>query len=63
MPKNNRGLLSSKMSKTPGPVEYLADQIAFKNKAPITKMGKASRDIPFSKYGSVHAELVRKGIY
>ena len=63
VPKNNRGLLKKGKHSSPGPMEYKPDAIVLKEKAQITKMGKASRDIPFSKYGSVHSELVRKGIY
>ena len=63
VPKKNRGLLKHGKHTSPGPMEYEPDLIAFKSKAPMTKMGRASRDIPFSKYGSVHGELVSKGIY
>jgi hypothetical protein len=28
-----------------------------------TSFGTASRDTPFSKYSSVHAELVKKGLF
>jgi len=44
-------------------MEYKPDAIVLKEKSKITSIGRASRDIPFSKYGSVHSELVRKGIY
>ena len=63
MPKKNRGLLSKGKHASPGPTEYRPDKIAFQNKEATFKIGKATRDIPFSKYGSIHAELVRKGIY
>lgn len=63
IPRNNRGLLKPGKHTSPGPSEYKPDAILLKEKTKITKMSKASRDVPFSKYASVHSELVRKGIY
>ena len=63
MPRKNRGLLTKGKHKSPGPTEYSPNKIALKPKVAMFKMSKASRDIPFSKYGSIHSELVRKGIY
>ena len=39
------------------------DNINEEHKEAMFKMTRATRDIPFSKYGSIHSELVRKGIY
>jgi len=44
-------------------MEYNPDKLSVKPKDAQFKMPRASRDIPFMKYGSNHSELVRKGIY
>ena len=59
----NRGLLSKDPHKSPGPMEYSPDSIKLKKTEAKFKMPKASRDIPFSKYGAAHSELVSKGLF
>jgi hypothetical protein len=44
-------------------MEYSPNKLAVKPKVEQFKMSRATRDIPFMKYASVHSELVRKGIY
>ena len=63
VPKNNRGLLTKGPHKSPGPTEYSPLKIANMHKEPKFKMPRASRDISFSKYNSLHSELVKKGLY
>jgi len=43
-------------------MEYSPDSIKLKKTEAKFKMPKASRDIPFSKYGAAHSELVSKGL-
>jgi len=63
VPKRDRGLLTSTPSKSPGPTDYKLTEIQkVMRKSGIFKMPKASRDIPFSKYSSVHQQLISKGI-
>lgn len=69
VPKDDRGLLTEKYFKKtqrlPGPGYYEDHLQALKTKFKdgMFKMPQASRDISFSKYGSEHTELVRKGLY
>jgi hypothetical protein len=66
MPKNDRGLLSPKrITAVPGPANYETDISAIKLRKydGACKMGNASRDISFSKYGAVHSHIVAKGLY
>lgn len=63
MTKKDRGLLTSKPSKTPGPLDYKHPEVnKVKKKEGEYRMPTATRDIHFSKYSSVHNELVTKGI-
>ena len=63
-PKNDRKLQQGSGEKvTPGPHEYDNDTIKTKLTEPRMKVGQASRDVPFSKYGALHSELVRKGLH
>ena len=66
VPKNDRGLLSPrKKTNLPGPANYETDKSAIKLRKydGACKMGNASRDISFSKYGAVHSHLIEKGLY
>ncbi len=65
VPKNDRGLLKPKIRKHPGPAEYETDMSAIRLRKydGACKMGNASRDISFSKYGAVHSHLIEKGLY
>jgi len=50
-------------SKSPGPSEYSPERLQVLHEEPAHKMPKASRDIPFAKYSSLHKELIVKGLY
>ncbi len=65
MPKSDRGLLTFKDNKRPGPGEYKNEEQGMKvlNKAQTFASPKATRDICFSRYNAVHNELIRNGIY
>ena len=63
VPKKNRGLLTKGQHTSPGPMEYKPDKLSVQRSDARFKMGRATRDIPFGKYSSIHSELVRKGIY
>ena len=66
VPQNDRGLLSPKRkTPLPGPANYETDKSAIKLRKydGACKMGNASRDISFSKYGAVHSHLIEKGLY
>ena len=63
MPKKNRGLLTKGKHASPDPMEHTPEKLVVKPKDAQFKMSKATRDIPFGKYSSIHSELVRKGIY
>jgi hypothetical protein len=65
VPKNDRGLLTKKDNKKPGPGNYEADTQAIKTriKEATFAMPKASRDFSFSKYSAQHNVLVSKGLY
>lgn len=65
IPKTDRGLLSFKKPKVPGPGNYDADVQGIKTrvKDQTFAMPRASRDVSFSKYGGQHAHLVRKGLF
>ena len=70
VPKNDRGLglrtdsLRFKNTHT-GPAMYNITESELKTRIKMARaaIGKASRDISFSKYGSLHSELVAKGLY
>ena len=62
-PKNDRKLQQGSEKVTPGPSEYDNDTIKTKLTEPRMTVGNASRDVPFSKYGALHSELVRKGLH
>ena len=62
-PKKDRGLLRHAAQKSPGPHEYNNDSIITKTLESRFKIPMATRDIPFSKYGSLHSELVTKGLH
>jgi hypothetical protein len=49
----------------PGPANYDTDKSSIKLRKydGACKMGNASRDISFSKYGAVHSHLIEKGLY
>lgn len=61
--KKDRGLLKAGKQTTPGPDLYNNDSIITKHKEARFKIGAATRDIPFSKYGALHSELVSKGLH
>ena len=65
VPKNDRGLLTYKPKKSPGPGKYEADIQAIKAKIKDATfaMPKASRDFSFSKYSAEHGVLVAKGLF
>ena len=65
VPKTDRGLLSFSQKRQPGPGYYDNDVQAIKSriKDATFAMPKASRDVSFSKYGAVHSELVKKGLF
>ena len=62
-PKNDRKLLQLGDQVTPGPAQYNNDTIITKLREARTKLGQASRDVSFSKYGALHSELVAKGLH
>jgi len=63
VPRTDRGLLSKGPQKNPGPHDYKPPETSkFKARSSNFKMPKASRDIHFAKYSSIHNELVKKGI-
>jgi len=63
IPSARRGLLEYRHQLSPGPTEYSPERLAVLNEEPAYKMPKASRDISFAKYSSLHKELVTKGLY
>lgn len=63
LPKDDRGLLRLKQDQTPGPLTYKAEGIDLKKRNGSVAMPKASRDIHFAKYNSLHQTLVEKGLY
>ena len=68
VPKNNRGLLTNPKPEKilPGnePAQYeTGNALVLKPRQGSFSIGKASRDVPFSKYGGQHSVLVRKGLF
>lgn len=68
VPKQDRGLLTKPKDEkriSPGPGNYYSEDQHIKSKRTEATfaMPRANRDIPFSKYGSQHSALVRKGLY
>lgn len=65
VPKSDRGLLTFKAKKQPGPGNYENDvqAITSRIKDATFAMPKASRDVSFSKYGALHSTLVKKGLF
>ena len=70
VPKNDRGLVTNKDSyrlkyQHGGPAMFNITDVDLKNriKEARASIGKASRDISFSKYSALHSKLVVKGLY
>ena len=62
VPKRDRQLLTKEKEKVPGAGKYTPDKTMVLRKEPAFSMGKSGRDVSFSKYNSVHSELVAKGL-
>ena len=54
--------MQERQKDSPGPTEYEPDMEKVLSMEPRQPWGKASRDVPFPKYSSVHKELVIKGL-
>ena len=67
VPKSDRGLLTYNPRKISpvGPGKYAPDlaAIKFRVKDASFAMPRASRDVSFSKYGSQHKTLIKKGLF
>lgn len=65
IPRTDRGLLSFSNNRKPGPGAYENGPQSIKTriKDQTFAMPRASRDVSFAKYGAVHAELVKKGLF
>jgi hypothetical protein len=67
VPKSDRGLLKVNNFRKvlPGPGNYHAELQAIKSRVndATFAMPKASRDVSFSKYGALHRNLVKKGLF
>ena len=63
VPKNDRKLLSQERERVPAAAQYQPNKFEVLKKQPSFSMGRQSRDVAFSKYSSLHSELVKKGLY
>lgn len=67
-PKNNRGLLSLQRETSPGPGSYVStNMLSARSESFMTKSQaawpKATRNIPFARFGSKFNPMIYKGIY
>lgn len=62
VPKNDRKLLSQEKERIPAAAQYQPKKFEVLKKEPSFSMGRSSRDVSFSKYSSLHSELVKKGL-
>eukprot|EP00349_Pseudokeronopsis_sp_Brazil_P002129 CAMPEP_0202964178 /NCGR_PEP_ID=MMETSP1396-20130829/8259_1 /ASSEMBLY_ACC=CAM_ASM_000872 /TAXON_ID= /ORGANISM="Pseudokeronopsis sp., Strain Brazil" /LENGTH=249 /DNA_ID=CAMNT_0049686081 /DNA_START=394 /DNA_END=1143 /DNA_ORIENTATION=- len=63
VPKGDRGLLTMTKNDKPGPASYWADFSKLMKQNGNFSIGKQTRDYHFSKYNSIHAALVEKGLF
>lgn len=63
VPKNDRKLLKKEKEKVPAGAHYQPKKFEVMKKKPAFSIGKASRDVSFSKYTALHSELVKKGLF